>query len=227
MKKIYLLVCICLGLILSGCSTLEIEPVSPARFGSGKYVHIPMLSAEEDRLLREATERAMVLHSQLRAFDIANKAVEKRILQLQSEMQQGVKGNRRSILQSSKVKPQIQSSRFDVRFAKGSAVLDKKVAADLAKVLADGRFLQNAQATEFAQFVVLQVATHKKVGLDSLNARRIGAIHDEFKKHNVSSAALKLKIVRVAANQVLDQQLDTNASRTIQLNSVRVNKLES
>jgi hypothetical protein len=226
MKKIILLLCACVSAGLSGCATFEIEPASHARLASGKYVHMPLVSPDEDRLLREATERAMALHSQLRAFDAANKAVENRILQLQAEVQQGTKGNRRAIVQPPKTQDPIQSSRFDVRFAKGSVALDKKVIAALSKALGSGNFSQNPQAAEFKQLVVLQVVTHKKQGLDSFNARRLGAIHDEFKKHNVPMAAVKLKIVRVAMHQVLDQKADGNASRTIQLNSVRVGKLE-
>jgi hypothetical protein len=230
MKKIIVFVCACLGLSLGGCATFEIEPASHARLASGKYVHMPLVSPDEDRLLREATERAMALHSQLRAFDAANKAVENRILQLQAEMQQGATGNRRAIVQSPKTSPKaphsIESSRFDVRFAKGSVALDKKVIADLSKALGSGNFSQNPKAAEFKQLVVLQVVTHKKQGLDSFNARRLGAIHDEFKKHNVPMAAVKLKIVRVAMHPVIDQKADGNASRTIQLNSVRVGKLE-
>jgi hypothetical protein len=226
MKKIILLLCACLSVVLGGCSTFEIEPSSHARLASGKYVHMPLVSPDEDRLLREATERAMALHSQLRAFDAANKAVENRILQLQAEIQQGTKGNRRAIVQPPKTPHPIQSSRFDVRFAKGSVALDKKVIADLSKALGSGNFAQNPKTAEFKQLVVLQVVTHKKQGLDSFNARRLGAIHDEFKKHNVPMAAVKLKIVRVAMHQVLDQKADGNASRTIQLNSVRVGKLE-
>jgi hypothetical protein len=232
MRKIFFLLCISFGLNLGGCSTFVIEPANHARLASGKYIHMPLVSADEERMLRDATERAMLLHSQLRAFDAANKGLETRIVQLRTEMQYGVKGNRRGSAQVTKAPKtisepaQVESGKFEVRFAKGSVALDKKVVADLSKALATGSFLKTAQSQDAKQLVVLQVATHTKEGLDSYNALRLGAIHDLFKQHNVPSDVVRLKIVRIAGGQANEARVDGNASRTIQLSSIRVGKLE-
>jgi hypothetical protein len=233
MRKIFFLLCASLGLSLGGCSTFVIEPANHARLTSGKYIHMPLVSVDEERMLRDATERAMLLHSQLRAFDAANKGLETRIVQLRTELQYGARGNRRGSAQVTKTskttseQASVESSKFEVRFAKGSIALDKKVSADLSKALASGSFSKNTQSPDTKQLVVLQVATHTKEGLDSYNALRLGAIHDLFKQHNVPSDVVRLKIVRIAGSQANEARADGNASRTIQLSSIRVGKLES
>jgi hypothetical protein len=218
-----------LSLSLGGCSTLEFEPANHARLSSGKYIHMPMVSTDEDRLLREATEKAMAFHSQLRAFDVANNAIENRIHQLHNEGQQVGKGNRRSGAKSAKAANYtdvVQSARFDIRFSKGAVTLEKDVMSELSRALATGNFSHRSQAHELKPFVVLQVATHKKEGLDSFNARRLGAIHEIFKKNRVPTEAVKLKIVRITSDQANELKVDGNASRTIRLSSVHIRKLE-
>jgi hypothetical protein len=220
-NKISLLAATLYALALGGCSTLEIEPTNYARLSSGKYIHIPLVSMDEDKLLKDATERAIVLHSQLRAFDTANKFMENRIQRLRSEMQSSSKGSRRGapiLLKDSKL---ILSNRFDVRFAKGSVTLDDQVVNSLSKALTQRSLALQAKQSEQKQLVVLQVATHKKDGLDSLNARRLGAIHELFKKHNVSADTIKLKIVRIPEpSPAVEMKGEGNASRVIQFSSL-------
>jgi hypothetical protein len=220
MKQVVLLISIIFGMGIGGCSTLEINPSNHARLASGKYVHIPLISRDEDKLMREATERATVLHSQIRAFDIANQVIENRILQLVGGPQKQLTARTRAVTKSQNAVDLAKLSRIDVKFSKGSFELDKKSVLELSKALSGGTFTFEANAKEQQSLMVLQVATHRKNGLDSINSRRLGAIHELLKSHNIPLDFVKLKVIRVS-NGTLDSKTESNASRTIQLSSVR------
>jgi hypothetical protein len=220
MKQVVLCIAIVFALSLGGCSTLDINSSNHATLASGKYVHIPLVSLDEDKLMREATERATALHSQIRAFDITNKVIENRILQLVSGSRKQLNSRTRGVNQLQNAVDFAKLSRIDVTFSKGSIELDKKSVVALSKALSEATFTFEAKAKEQQSLMVLQVATHRKSGLDAINSRRLGAVHELLRTHNVPLATVKLRIVRVT-NGALDSKTDGNASRTIQLSSIR------
>jgi hypothetical protein len=212
-----------LFIAIVGCSSFD--PHQTGRH-AGTYLHIPIISRDEDRLFREATERALVLHSQLRAFDVANKSVEDRISQLKNESAQSVKPNR---LTKARSLANVDTALLDthaVQFTKGAASLDSKAVTGLATVLLNNQFSTESKLGTERSFLVLQVATHNKTGLDSLNMRRLKRIREVFKAHNIPAERVKLKVIRVV-NPSGELTTEGNASRTIRLSLVRVGKLQS
>jgi hypothetical protein len=212
-------------LATGGCSTIGHELQNQARLPSGRYIHIPLVSTYEESMLREATERATALHSQLRAFDVANKAVESKIRQLRFDPQARQVGKKSNRAKHNFDVMLTKSNLLEVRFAKGSSDLDQGIQDVLSKALSSGTFLPNSPEGSEQAHLVLQVATHKRVGLDSITARRLGNIHEFLKANKVPADAVKLKVVRVIDSGI-PSKVDGSASRIIRVSALRLDPLK-
>lgn len=237
---------VAISITLGGCATgqvgLEksdlIAPLAPAP--------IVIVSSQEEQMLRDATERAQQLHTQLRALEARNVTIvrrlpatthpsvlanDKRLALSRSSKGKNTGaaaiagkfvGPEQAVVVTERLEPQIK---FAVEFAAGSATLKEFDRLELAKNLGVTNPTVFKIGGGVNTRIVVELSTHKRQGLDTLNSARMKSIVDALIEAGVPAQAIHTKTKRVESRAADSAQ--GSASRMVRITKLNVPAIRS
>jgi hypothetical protein len=223
---------------ISGCAIGNPPHPTSKSATSPTFSPIHLISAQEEQMLKEATDRAQRLHAQLRELEARNVTISRR---LPATTDPQIAANDQRLATTRKVKSKTlfvkgksttpeqvltvteklePETKFFVEFAAGSSSLDEANRTSLMRNLGITNSAVQKIGGNTKTRVVIQLATYEKNGLDRLNRDRLKTITDVLKEVGIQAEAVKLKTKRVEPASATTAK--GSASRL-----VRITKLEA
>jgi hypothetical protein len=223
---------------LGGCALGLAPDEASSSLVQPRSTSINLVSSQEEQMLKEATDRALKLHAQLRDLEARNVSIVRRLpastdpkivafdQRLASSRKAKIKAqpvqgraiaSERTVAVTEKLEP---LTNFSVEFASGSSVLDETNRAALLNTLGmDSLGVRKIGGTTKTR-ILIQLSTHEKNGLDRLSRDRLKSITNALLEAGIGAEAVKLKARRVQSGT--SEIAKGSASRL-----VRITKLEA
>jgi hypothetical protein len=228
---------------LGGCAL----GLAPDEAGIGiaqpRSTNINLVSSQEEQMLKEATDRALKLHAQLRDLEARNVSIVRRLpastdpkiaahdqrlassrkAKLKAQLAQGKPiATERTVAVTEKLEP---LTNFSVEFASGSSVLDETNRAALLNTLGMDSLAVRKIGGNTKTRILIQLATHEKNGLDRLSRDRLKAITNALLEAGIGAEAVKLKARRVQSGT--SEIAKGSASRLVRITKIEASAVRS
>jgi hypothetical protein len=224
---------------LGGCATGGPAGLTGNASAQPTSLPINLISSQEEQLLREATERAQRLHTQLRELDARHVTIVRRLPATTDPKialyDQKLATNRKAKVRTTAVQNNLTTAperaltvteklepqtKFALEFASGSSSLDEPNRLALMKNLGIPQPAVQKIGGNTKTRIVIELATYEKSGLDQLNRQRLKAITDVLQDAGIQAEIVKLKTKRIGPRS--EDTAKGSASRI-----VRITKLEA